>query len=251
MKRFLVTSPHSFCDSAIVTRHCDTCALDAGKDIVTNLKGHNITYHPNITDMRENRDYNRPETDNTAWREKLTQHASELKPDFVFEIHSYPGEHPLYVQLWPNAELVVFESEYNKKFIHRLVTALKYHDENIIIHIGHPWHPVSITEDMGKHSNVKKHTLFEFNEVIPRSRRKEIAATVTSAVLDIITNVDNKYPVNIERRRKMIIIAAVIIIIVIIVILAIGSTVWDDASYLFQSRPRVYTYPRGVELHMR
>jgi len=237
MGRFLIASPHSFCDSTIVNRHCDTHAFDASNDIVENLKGHMVVYHPNVSDLRSSGDYNRPETDGAPWREKLKQHASELKPDFMIEVHSFPGDHPQYMNIWNDADLVVFESKYNKKFLHRLVKSLKRSNENIVIHIGRPWHPVSITDDMGSHKHVKRHTLFEFNENRNIDQRKKIAAAVAEAVLDIVENTD------IPCMKNIITIASIVIVLILIIFIAL-----DVSSCLFQTRFPVYTYHPGEGL---
>jgi hypothetical protein len=236
MKRFLVASPHSFCDSAIVERHCDTVALDAGDDIVKNLKDHITVYHPNVLHLRSSGDYNRPETDGTVWREKLKQHASELKPDFMLEVHSFPGDHPLYMRLWGDVDLVVFESKYNRPFLHRLVAALKRHNENIVVHVARPWHIVSITDDMGKHVDVKRHTLFEFNENRNKHQRKKIADTITAAVIDIV------YTDDIYITKKINVIATIAIIIAIIILIMVsGFIVSVVSSFLFRTHSPAYT----------
>jgi hypothetical protein len=199
MGRYIVTSPHSFCDNVIKTRHCDTVALQAGDHIVTALNAsgvHNVVYHPNINRMRFpsdvngttnfTGDYNRPETNGTEWRDQLVEYANAALTDFVFEVHSFPGDHPIYKSLWPDADLVLFKSKWNAHIIKRIMANIKKHNpSHNNIQIREPTHPVSITDDMGPHANVRGHCLIEFNEAMPFEDRKKMASAVTAAILDI------------------------------------------------------------------
>lgn len=233
MKRFLVTSPHSFCDDTIIYRHCDKSATDAGKHIVSALSAYNVVYHPNTSRLRSDCDYNRPESNNAKWRDELRRHARDLKPDFAIEVHSFPGDHKLYKQLWPNANLVIFESKYNKKFLKRLINAIRHRYPSINMHVAQPWHDVSITEDMGNHADVKKHTLFEFNEDMSEEECKKIADAVAFAVVDVVSD---KYD------RKRAIITAFILATIIVIIIVLGA-----ASFRFLSHSLVYTCrPEGA-----
>lgn len=208
-KRILVVAPHSFCES-ILNRDCDRAALDSVNDVKKILAHHIVDYR--VSDrLRSMGDYNRMTTDNDEWRINVGNTARILNPDFIMEMHSFPGDHRLYRDIWPGANLVIFESKYNKKFVHRLRDIIKKDIGGYInILTAKPWHSVAITDQLGPTWN---HTLFEFNETDDPATRKMIAESVARAVLIIIDECNRT-----RQYIRYIIIAAVIIMAIIFIV---------------------------------
>lgn len=190
MKRLLITSPHSFCIPAC-RRHCDRVALSAVNYIKQYDNDYDIQFH--VSDrLREEGDYNRPITDGEPWREHLRELAKKQKPHFVLEVHSFPGDHPIYMKRWGDADLVVLESAHNVRFIDKLIERIHYHsDWNFTIKKDVPWHPVSLTDDLAP---LYKHALFEFNEDgKSNDSRKILARAIVEAAVDIDKLQNNEY----------------------------------------------------------
>jgi hypothetical protein len=178
---FLVIAPHSYCVNEKI-RHCDKVAAEVVDVLRESFKKDNCIFH--ISDQkREYGDYNRPETDGTAWRTKMVEYARSINPDFVLEIHSFPARADIY-KIWHNSELVIFESESNKIFLNKLIKILRRNDSYLKVMAGHPWHPVSITDDISKLN--KKHALFEFNETLDHARLSKIADNLANAVRELV-----------------------------------------------------------------
>jgi hypothetical protein len=188
-------------------------------------------------------DYNRPETDNTEWREQLIKHASEYKIYFVFEVHSFPGDHPMYKKLWPDADLVVFKSKWNAHFIDQLVKNIKTHNPfHKNIQIREPWHPVSITDDMGPHPNVMGHALIEFNEAMSLNDRSVMSAAVVNAVLDL--NIASMLTTYTYKKIMFNICIATLVITLIFIVLAYSSS-------RLQYHLQAYMYPLAYHPRMQ
>lgn len=212
-KRLLVIAPHSFCTNDVV-RHCDTVAARAVKELKKSFSKHDAIFH--VSDRkREEGDYNRPITDNSPWRKKARDLAYMHDPDFVLEIHSYPGEYKMYKDVWGDSELVIFKSSQNNKFIDRLVSILKKNDPGLKVVKGSPYdaHPVSITDDITKLK--KKHTLFEFNEEQSPGRIAEIADNVGRAVIEMLD----------EKIKPPSLLTVYVVIIIILIVFAFSSCV--------------------------
>jgi hypothetical protein len=217
MKRLLVTAPHSFC-VPYKYRHCDTVALNAVNHIKDYNTNHDVKYH--VSDrLRQDGDYNRSITDAEQWRKDLRNLAQSHKPDFVLEIHSYPGWHPMYKKKWGNAELVVFESSHNAPFLDKLIERILYHANwSIKVRKGYPLHDVALTKDLAPLYN---HALFEFNETDTDRNNKKIAQAILDAAVDISNwksgkTLDTK-KYYIKHIVKIMCIALLVIVIMIII----------------------------------
>ena len=230
MPRLLVTAPHSFCIPAR-RRHCDTVALSAVNHIREYTNGHDIKYH--VSDrLRNEGDYNRPVTNNEPWRRELRELAQTHKPEFVLEVHSFPGNHPTYIKKWDHADIVIFESEYNIPFINKLIERVHYHSNWAFkIKKGWPWHNVALTDDLAP---LYKHTLFEFNETGLDSDRKKLAHAIVDAAADII-KLQNGEKIDMTKQYvrdivKIICISALVIFVIIMIYFALYAI---DA-YIYQ-----------------
>lgn len=191
---FIVAAPHSFCDADKSERHCDRVAALAVCEIEKYDAGRYIRYIQTSDKLRtEEHDYNRPNTDLTSWREDLRKQIKTINPDFVFEMHSFPGKHEMYRRLWPGADLAIFESKHNSTWVHWLANEIKTRVPNgYVISVVKPWHPVAITDDVIKIRNIEPdrrkifHSLFEFNEDMPPERVTILARAVYDAVVNLI-----------------------------------------------------------------
>lgn len=191
--RFLVTAPHSFCDPDKPERHCDRSAKLAVDEIVKYDDGRHIR-HVQVSDMLRsaNHDYNRHNTDNTPWRALLQEKISEIQPTFIFEIHSFPGGHEMYQRLWPSADLAIYESAHNTKWVHILANEIKARvPKEFVILIVQSWHPTAITDDVIAMLKEKDgaqivHSMFEFNEDMPQERVPVLARAVYDSVLHLV-----------------------------------------------------------------
>lgn len=210
MSKLFVTAPHSFCNPENANRHCDRVALaavneirayDASKESKTLASRGRLISDPITSDkLRTLRhDYNRPNTDKTQWRENLRNRVKQEKPDFVLEIHSFPGNHEMYQRLWHGADLAIFASDHNKSWIDTLVSKINSHiakecgpAAKYRIEVVKPWHAVAITDDMvairesSPGCGGLMHSLFEFNEDMPSERIPVLARAVYEAVVELI-----------------------------------------------------------------
>jgi hypothetical protein len=198
MPKLFVVAPHSHCDSKNPVRHCDRVALAAVQEICAYDAVHSgkecIVDRLTADTLRTmQHDYNRPNTDAAAWREDLRARVKRAKPDFVLEIHSFPGNHEMYQRLWHNADLAIFASDHNKPFIDSLVAKIKSRiPTEYRIEVVAPWHAVAITDDMvairATDPGCKQlmHSLFEFNEDMPRERIPVLTRAIYSATLELV-----------------------------------------------------------------
>lgn len=198
MPKLFVVAPHSHCNSKNPVRHCDRVALAAVQEICAYDAVHSgkecIVDRLTADKLRTMRhDYNRPNTDAATWREDLRARVKHAKPDFVLEIHSFPGDHEMYQRLWHNADLAVFASDHNKAFIDSLVAGIRSRiPTEYRIEVVTPWHAVAITDDMvairATDPGCKQlmHSLFEFNEDMPRERIAVLARAIYDATLSLV-----------------------------------------------------------------
>lgn len=202
MPSYIIVAPHSHCSAWNPIRHCDRVANRAVDAIIAADINRHITY-VQLSDKlrRENHDYNRPNTDSTAWRAQLRDNIIKHHPDFVFEVHSFPGDHEMYRTRWPGAvassscDLALFQSEDNALWIERLAAKIRERaPSGAIVRVVKPWHPVAITDDVAA---IKKsipactntmHTLIEFNEVADVLMTEAMAGAVYSAVDELVRN---------------------------------------------------------------
>jgi hypothetical protein len=193
MPNFVVAAPHSFCESN-PERHCDRIASAAVREIKQyDTRGFIRAVHVSDKLRTSFHDYNRPNTNSSPWREGLRADIKAIAPDFVLEIHSFPGNHEMYQRLWPGADLAIFASKHNADFIKRLHSGIKSRvPDGYNIMIVKPWHPVSITDDIvairASQPGCAKvmHSLFEFNEDMPPERIPILARAVYDTVLELI-----------------------------------------------------------------
>ena len=194
MPKLFVAAPHSFCNPENANRHCDRVALAAVNEIRAYDAGRHISDPITSDKLRTLRhDYNRPNTDKTLWRENLRTRVKQEKPDFVLEIHSFPGNHEMYQRLWHGADLAVFASDHNKLWVDSLVAKIKSRiPPEYRIEVVKPWHAVAITDDMVAIRESSPgcgrllHSLFEFNEDMPSERIPVLARAVYEAALEMV-----------------------------------------------------------------
>jgi hypothetical protein len=212
-EKLLVIAPHSYCTDEKI-RHCDMVVPLVISSLRKEFYKHDVVFH--LSDQKRiDGDYNRPETDGSVWREKGINFAKTNDPNFVLEIHSYPGSHKYYKDIWYDSELVIFKSTINADFIDVMITMLKKNDPSLKVMIGYPDHPVSITDDMAK--NNKKHSLFEFNEELQVKRILEISHNVSQTILEMINKKQfTKSKFTVSNYIYIIIIIAIIIITVLL-----------------------------------
>ena len=202
MPKLFVVAPHSHCDSQNPDRHCDRVALAAVNETVAYDTSNRFIHDPKTSDkLRTMRhDYNRPNTDATVWREDLRTRVKHEKPDFVLELHSFPGNHEMYQRLWHGADLAIFASNHNKSWIDLMVAKIKSYIAKECgraaveyrIEIVKPWHAVAITDDMIAIRATEPgcrhlmHSLFEFNEDMPSERIGVLARAIYDATLEMV-----------------------------------------------------------------
>ena len=195
MPKLFVVAPHSYCDPQNPDRHCDRVALAAVNEIGSCDAPNHFIFNAKTADKLRTvaHDYNRPNTDNTQWRDDLRTRVKREKPDFVLEIHSFPGDHEMYQRLWHSADLAVFASDHNKLWVDSLVAKIKSRiPSGYRIEIVKPWHAVAITDDMVAIRATEPgcdrllHSLLEFNEDMPSERIPVLARAVYEAALEVI-----------------------------------------------------------------
>jgi hypothetical protein len=192
--KFIVAAPHSFCYRNVPIRHCDRVARSAVREIEKcDLKQYIRHIHLSDKLRTTEHDYNRPNTNETAWRKDLRNRIVEIIPDFIFEIHSFPGNHELYLDRWPGVDLAIFASDHNAAFVEQIVSGIKSRvPSDYVVSIVKPWHPVSITDDVVKICETRSecknicHSLFEFNEDMPSKRIPILAKAIYDTTLDLI-----------------------------------------------------------------
>lgn len=200
MPSYIVAAPHCYCSKLNPIRHCDRVANRAVSAIVAADTGSRIVYTQLSDKLRRiDHDYNRPNTDDTPWRAQLRDNIITRHPDFVFEVHSFPGDHEMYRTRWPGAtsstscDLALFRSDDNASWIDLLAEKIRNRAPlGSIVRVVKPWHPVAITDDIAA---IKKstpecantmHTLIEFNEVADILATEAMAAAVYSAVDELV-----------------------------------------------------------------
>lgn len=198
MPRYVVAAPHGFCSVANPIRHCDRVANRAVDAIIAADTNRQISYVQLSDKLRMlNHDYNRPNTDDTPWRARLRESIIAHHPDFVFEIHSFPGDHEMYRTRWPgatsatSADVALFKSDDNAEWIELLAAKIRERaPAGAIVRVVKPWHPVAITDDVAMIKKTRSecvnimHALIEFNEVAETT--DIMARAVYSAVDDLV-----------------------------------------------------------------
>ncbi len=179
----LIIAPHSHCE-ATTYRDCDSVAGQAVKEL-RSADRQGIIAQEHLSDrLRALGDYNRPVTDATPWREQSRAIASTIAPDFVLEVHSFPGNHVTFRSAWPGADLVLFESPANAQWIGHLADEVRKRAPEFKVMTAVPWHPCAISDDMAKLG--LRHTLVEFNEDMPRSRIGPLAKAVVESLTQFL-----------------------------------------------------------------
>jgi hypothetical protein len=239
--RFFVVAPHSFCASG--PRNCDLVALaavDAIKEYDSHHGRHIMAYH--IADrLRELGDYNRPWTDHEPWRVDLREKLTAARPDYVIEMHSFPGAHPMYVDLWKSSDLVLFKSPANAHYVDNLAASIRRHlarggHGSMKVMVVVPWHPVAITDDAARIG--LQHTLFEFNEDMPREHIAPLAAAIHAAVREHVDDARHQVSGGSAHDGKK----YVALVFALVILLMLAATSWFIYSALTIS-------PSGMSRH--
>jgi hypothetical protein len=131
-------------------------------------------------------DYNRKTTLKSEWRQHFEKEIEKLQPDFILEVHSYPGEMTEYFYLWQKFKLQCIKSQFNTPFIAELVDKIGELPSGV--GIASPDFEPSIMEQVGPRY---KHTLFEFNEMY---QDEKLAKQVADAVVQICSTEKNNSP---------------------------------------------------------
>lgn len=196
--KYYVISPHSFCDKHKKERHCDRVAkfyaetiakklTDDGHDVMLRLSDH-LRFGDCKNEKHKNDqfrcDYNRDTTLELPWRKKFADEIKSFQPNFIFEVHSYPGEMVNYFHLWKDFKLKCIKSKKNTPFIAHLVENLG--DVEGLVGIASPNFQPSITkqvETINKETTYDiPHTLFEFNE---KFEDADLATKVAETVVEM------------------------------------------------------------------
>lgn len=196
--KYYIISPHSLCDNNKKGRHCDRVAkfyaesiykilIDKGHDVILRLSDQ-LRFGNCQNDKHKDElfrcDYNRDTTLELPWREKFGDEIKVFRPNFIFEIHSYPGEMENYFHLWKDFKLKCLKSSSNTPFIAQLVENLG--DVEGLVGIASPNFQPSITkqiETINKEINDNiPHTLFEFNE---KFKDADLAIRVADAIVEM------------------------------------------------------------------
>ena len=199
--KYYVISPHSFCEKHKKERHCDRVAkfyaeaiaqklINDGHDVILRLSDH-LRFGDCKNDKHKNDqfrcDYNRDTTLELPWRKAFGDEIKSFRPNFIFEVHSYPGEMENYFYLWKGFKLNCLKSRDNTPFIAQLVENLG--DVDSFVGIASPDFQPSITEQV---ETINKeigssipHTLFEFNE---KFQDKDLAIKVADTVAEMFGN---------------------------------------------------------------
>jgi hypothetical protein len=217
-----IAAPHSHCESNI--RDCDTVAAIAVDALLAaDEKTRLIARPPHMADaLRADGDYNRPETDNTPWREALRKKLANAR--LVLETHSFPGNHPTFA-VWGGADLVLFESPANHAWIKQFAADVRASVPTATVITAIPWHPVAISDDCSRAK--VDHVLVEFNEVMPRANIGPLARAVLYAAERRL-----RQPIggNGSKNRAMFVAA-----LVLVVLLAIVATASTSDSFVTQA----------------
>lgn len=235
--RFYIISPHSHCDKSNPERHCDRVAKFYAETISEYLKnaGHDVILqlsdrlrfgdcdNPDEHGMFRC-DYNRNTTLKSEWRQHFEAEIEKMKPDFIFEVHSYPGEMSEYFYLWQKFKLQCIKSQFNSPFIAKLVDEIG--DVPMGTGIASPDFEPSIMEQVGSRF---KHTLFEFNEM---HKDKELAKRVADAVVRICSTKNDHlffggtpFPLSCKY------IVYILIAIIILLLFVLGYIIWKKNDY--------------------
>lgn len=162
--KLLIISPHSYCNKEIERRHCDRRAKEEAEklnDIATNA-GYDVTLILSDT-LRKIHDYNRKESFNTPWRNKVRDflEKNKMHPIIIYEVHSYPPKGTEFEDGSQIALLAIDEYYPNTKILHDYIDQ----HTNVIIHPKiNETRINNLMIDTSQYDNIKQHYLLEFNE---------------------------------------------------------------------------------------
>jgi hypothetical protein len=193
-QRLFVAAPHSHCE-AKEYRDCDLVAEPAARAIIN--AGGDMIVGTHLSDrLRALGDYNRPVTDAEPWRVALREAIAAARPDFVLEIHSFPGNYETFARDWPGADLALFKSPANAHFVDRLAHMIREAAREMIpppnVQVVVAGHPNAIMDDMAAMG--QPHTLFEFNEDMDRARIEPLARAVLGSVAELAADGSTQAP---------------------------------------------------------
>ncbi len=263
-----IAAPHNWCDeSPDKPRHCDRAASAAISALETAASERNVRIvgrHVSDKLRTTDHDYNRPNTDDTPWREELRRRVAAAAPDFVVEAHSFPGNHEMYRDRWAGSSLVLFDAPNNRAFVHDLAAAIRdalgrVGRGDLKVTVQTPWHPVSITDDMA--TMKQPHMLFEFNEDMPRDNIPPLADAIISTLetrpwvavhggaCGVRDGACGGLPAIDQKKMESLMAAAIIVVIALLVIVFLyWLIVTPDAPLKPSVAPRTSWMPQPSQL---
>jgi len=159
--KILIITPHSKCKETV--RDCDLRARDVAlnmEKVAKNAMYDVVLFESDVE--RKIHDYNRIESFNTPWREKIRNYIeSNLDNEIIiFEMHSFPAKDTEFTEGSQIALLAIDEYYYKTKILHDYLVS-----EGIKINTAiNNTRIVNLMVDTSRYPNIKQHYLIEFNE---------------------------------------------------------------------------------------
>ena len=158
--KILIIAPHSKCQT--VERDCDLRAKEISENMEKIAKdaGYEVILFESDA-LRINNDYNRKETFNTEWRQKIREYIEKNKdyPIVIYEMHSFPNNDTEF----NDSQMAFVAIDEYYEYAEEMQNYLKKIGVRISSDINNT-RVVNLMIDTAQYKNIKRHYLIEINE---------------------------------------------------------------------------------------